>query len=133
MRDNLWLNERLNEIWELFFSDIVKKNNIKIRFLGKWKNKFGHIKKLKDGSSEIVINGLFKNEKIPDYIVDLTIAHEVVHYLHGFNSPYPRKYRYPHQGGVVRKELISRGLKVPLKLERRFLKQDWRIICKEFL
>lgn len=133
MRDNLWLSERLNEIWNVFFSDITKLNNVKIRFVGRWKNKFGHIKKLKDGSSEIVINGFFMDERIPDYIVDLTIAHEIVHYMHGFNSPYPKKFRYPHQGGVVRKELISRGFKVPLKIERRFLKQDWEVICKELL
>jgi hypothetical protein len=133
MRDNIWLSGRLNEIWEVFFSDVTKLNEIKVRFLGRWKNKFGHIKKLKDGSSEIVINGLFKDEKIPDYIVDLTIAHEIVHYMHGFNSPHERKFRYPHQGGVVRKELLARGFKIPLKIERRFLKQDWRTICKELL
>ncbi len=106
MRDNIWLSKRLSEIWDVFFSDISKLNEVSIRFVGKWKNKFGHIKKLKDGSSEIVINGLFKDSKIPDYIIDLTIAHEIVHYLHGFNSPYPKKFRYPHQGGVVRKELL---------------------------
>ncbi len=133
MRDNEWLKTRLNEIWSLFFSDIIRKNDVLVRFKGRWKNKFGHIKKLKDGSSEIVINGFFKDEKIPEYIIDLTIAHELVHYLHGFSSPYERKFLYPHQGGVVRKELIKRGFKVPLKLERRFLKQEWISICKEFL
>lgn len=133
MRNNEWLKNRLNEIWNLFFSDVVKKNEVLIRFKGRWKNKFGHIKKLKEGSSEIVINGLFNDEKIPEYIIDLTIAHELVHYMHGFSSPYERKYQYPHKHGVVRKELIKRGFKVPLKLERRFLKQDWRTICKELL
>ena len=133
MRDELWLNKRLGEIWDVFFSDVVKLNEVKIRFLGKWKNKFGHIKLLKDKSSEIVINGLFKNERIPDYIVDLTIAHEIVHYMHGFNSPHKKAFRYPHQGGVVRKELLKRGFKVPLKIERRFLKEDWEVICKELL
>lgn len=133
MRDNLWLSDRLEEIWKVFFSDVVKLNEVKIRFLGRWKNKFGHIKKLKDKSSEIVINGLFKDEKIPEYLVDLTIAHEIVHYMHGFNSPYPKQFRYPHQGGIVRKELIERGFKIPLKIEKRFLKTDWRVICKELL
>ena len=133
MRDNIWLSGRLNELWEVFFSDVVKLNEVKIRFLGRWKNKFGHIKKLKDGCSEIVINGLFKDEKIPDYIVDLTIAHEIVHYMHGFNSPHKQKFKFTHQGGVVRKELLTRGFKIPLKIERRFLKQDWRVICKELL
>lgn len=133
MRDELWLNKRLDEIWNVFFSDVAKLNEVKIRFLGKWKNKFGHIKRLKDKSSEIVINGLFKDERIPDYIVDLTIAHELVHYMHGFNSPHKKMFMYPHQGGIVRKELLKRGFKVPMKIERRFLKEDWRTICKELL
>ena len=133
MRDNLWLSGRLEELWKVFFSDVVRLNEVKVRFLGKWKNKFGHIKRLKDKSSEIVINGLFKDEKIPDYIVDLTIAHEIVHYMHGFNSPHKRQFKYPHQGGIVNKELKRRGFGVPLKIEKRFLKQDWEVICKELL
>ena len=73
-RDNEFLKNKLELIWERF-SDVERKNNINIRFKGKWKNKFGHIKKLKDGDSEIVINGYFRDQKIPEYIIDLTIAH----------------------------------------------------------
>jgi len=129
MRDDEWLKEKLNQIWNLLFSDVEKKNNVVVSFKGKWKNKFGHIKLLKNKNTEIAVNSLFKNEIVPEFIIDLTLAHELVHYMHGFNSPYERQYKYPHQGGIVRKELIKRGFGHSLRLERKFLK-EWREIYK---
>ncbi len=126
MRDNIWLHQRLEQIWQLLFTEVEKKNNVTIRFKGKWKNKFGHIKRLKDGSSEIVINHYFQQEHIPEYIVDLTIAHELVHYMHGFNSPHPKLYKHPHAGGIVDRELKRRGFGHLLKQERAWIKSDWR-------
>ncbi len=131
MRDNNFLRERLEYIWSNAFNDVERKNKINIRFKGKWKNKFGHIKKIKDEGSEIVINGYFKNSIVPEYIVDLTIAHELVHYSHGFNSPLPRLYKHPHKGGIVNKDLKKRGFSEVLKLERKWIKEEWRKIIKE--
>ena len=130
MRDDEFLRNRLEEVWQKGFLDIEKKNNINIRFKGRWKNKFGHIKKLKSGDSEIVVNGYFKNEAVPDYILELTIAHELVHYSHGFNSPLPKLYSHPHKGGVVNKDLKKRGFGHLLKLERQWIKNEWRNIAK---
>ena len=133
MRDDEYLKNKLEDIWKVAFFDVEKKNHIKIRFKGNWKNKFGHIKKLRNGDSEIVINGYFKQEKIPDYIIDLTIAHELVHYSHGFNSPLPRLYKHPHKGGVVNKELKKRGFSHLVKLEKKWVKEEWRpLVQKEF-
>ena len=130
MRDVEFLKSKLELIWQSGFLDVEKKNNINIKFKGRWKNKFGHIKKLKTGDSEIVINGYFKDEKVPDYIIDLTIAHELVHYSHGFNSPLPRLYSHPHKGGIVNKDLKKRGFGSLLKLERPWIKNEWRGIVK---
>ena len=133
MRDDEFLKIRLDYIWQLAFLDIKKKNKIHIKFKGKWKNKFGHIKKLKNCDSEIVVNGYFRNEKIPDYIIDLTIAHELVHYSHGFNSPLPKLYSHPHKGGVVNKDLKKRGFSSLIKLERKWVKNEWKeIVENEF-
>ena len=49
------------------------------------------------------------NEIIPEYIIDLTLAHEMIHYMHGFNSPLPKQFRHPHAGSVVDRELKKRG------------------------
>src|SRR3989344_197168 len=104
MRDNAWLAQKLNELWANYFPDVERRNNVFIRFKGRWKNKFGHIKQLKTKDTEVCVNGLFSNESVPEYIIDLTIAHEVVHYSHGFQSPHEKRFEYPHQGGIVRKE-----------------------------
>ena len=126
MRDDRFLKEKLDYIWESGFSDVEKLNHVKIRFKGKWKNKFGHIKKLKTGDSEIVVNGFFRDERVPEFIIFLTIAHELVHYSHGFNSPLPRLHRHPHKGGIVNKDLKKRGFSELIKLERKWIKEEWR-------
>lgn len=129
MRDNNFLTQRLSQIWSLLFEDTPKLNNVVIKFKGSWKNKFGHIKKLgKD--TEIAINNLFKNEIVPEYIIDITIAHELIHYMHGFNSPIKRKYKHPHKGGIVTKELKNRGFLSMLKREKLFVKKEWPKIYK---
>jgi len=130
MRNDLWLQERFNKIWETLFTDIERKNNVLVKFKGRWKNKFGHIRLLKDKSSEIVINSLFKHEKIPEFIIDLTLAHELVHYSHGFNSPLEKKYKHPHKGNIINKELAKRGFGEMLRKEKDFIKKEWPLLFK---
>ncbi len=131
MRDDEFLKQRLDAMWEFLFPDVKKANIVVIRFKGKWRNKFGHIKRLNNGDSEIVINSHFKNEKIPEYIIDTTIAHELVHYMHGFNSSLPRMHKHPHKGGIVNKELKKRGFGNMISLERKWVRNEWRNIVKE--
>lgn len=128
MRDQIWLESRLDNIWKVLMPEIERKNRVIVRFKGKWKNKFGHIKKLEDGSSEIVVNSLFRHLDVPEYIIDTTIAHELVHYMHGFQSPYPRLYRHPHQGNIVNRELNKRGFEMLLKLEKDWIKTNWKSV-----
>lgn len=129
MRDDSWLESRFSQIWQLFFPDVEKKN-VLIRWKGRWKNKFGHIKSTKKGS-EIAINSLFKDPRIPEDIIKLTIAHEIIHYMHGFHSNLPKKYNHPHKHGVVDKELISKGFGYALKFEKEWYKTEWLNLYKE--
>ncbi|MBS3172397.1 hypothetical protein J4438_02365 [Candidatus Woesearchaeota archaeon] len=128
MRDQIWLESRLDNIWKVLMPEVERKNKVIIRFKGRWKNKFGHIKKLNDGSSEIVVNSFFRHLDIPEYIIDTTIAHELVHYMHGFQSPYPRQYKHPHKGNIVNKELNKRGFEMLLKLEKEWIKTNWKSV-----
>lgn len=129
MRDNYWLAQRLEQIWHLLFPEVEKKNRVVIKFKGRWKNKFGHIEK-KGRNSEIVINGHFMDDRIPEFIVDLTIAHELIHYMHGFNSPHKQLFKHPHKGGVVRKELLKRGFGHMLRKEKDFIKREWPLFLR---
>jgi hypothetical protein len=134
MRDDEFLNERLEAIWKLLFNDVPKLNSVVIKFKGKSKNKFGHIAR-KGRDTEIVVNELFRFDDIPEYIIDLTIAHELSHYAHGFNSPLKQKYKHPHKGGVVTKEMTLRGFEKVIKMEKMFFRKEWPKIydrLKEF-
>ena len=128
-RNQEWLESRLEQIWNLLFIDVPRKNSVIIKFRGRSKYRFGHIT-LKGEDTLIIINSLFKNELVPEYIIDVTIAHELVHYMHGFHSPLPRLYKYPHQGNIVNKELIKKGFGHMLKLEKLWVKNNWENIYK---
>jgi len=125
MRDDEWIATLFHKIWDERFPDIKKRNNVLIRWKGRWKNKFGHIKRLKNKDSEIAINSLFRDEKVPEFVIELTIAHEIVHYMHGFQSPHPKLFKHPHKGGVVDKELKLRGYSEEIRKERYWYKKVW--------
>jgi predicted metal-dependent hydrolase len=128
MRNDEWLEKRLEKIWQILIPDVERLNQVSICFRGKWKTKFGDIKKLKDGSTRVRVNGLFKHEEIPEYIIDTTIAHELIHYMHGFSSPHQKQFNHPHKGGVVNKELKKRGFGLMLNLEKKWVKENWEKI-----
>ena len=132
MRDDEWLEQRFDQLWSLFFPDVEKKN-ISIRWKGKWKNKFGHITTNKDKKREIAINKLFKNLQVPEDVIKLTIAHEIVHYSHGFHSHLPRLHKHPHLGGIVEKDLKKRGFSYMLKKEKEWQKNEWFNLYKELM
>lgn len=110
-RDNRWLRDQLESIWKRYFPDVEKKNTVMIKF-GRWaKYQFGVISYDKRKNiSTITINRMFAQASVPVNVVEHTIAHELVHYSHGFSSPHKRQHRYPHHGGIVNKDLVRRGL-----------------------
>lgn len=110
-RNDNWLLSRLDFIWTKCFSDVPQTNKVFIRFGRYSKYRLGSIlldKKTK--SSQITITSMFKDLKIPSEVVDHTIGHELIHYTHGFSSVQPRLHRYPHAGGVVKREMEARGM-----------------------
>ncbi len=111
IRNNSWLLARLDYLWTNYFSDISQDNPVFISF-GKYsKFRLGSIKyDSRKGSSMITITSMFKDPKIPVEVVDHTIAHELCHYTHGFSSPKAQLHKYPHSGGVIKRELTERNL-----------------------
>lgn len=148
-RTNLWLAERMYNLWEEHFADVPRTNIVLIKFgrssssqLGsiKWANRTTRIKSLLRRKSireyaeaqddkritVITVTKRFKDPNIPEYVVDSTIAHEMVHYTHGFSSPLKQRYRHPHKGGLIRKELEARGLGELYRDAKKWLKDNWR-------
>ena len=84
---------------------------MRVNYGATWKTRLGLITLSDDrATSYIQVNSLVRMREVPDYITNITIAHELVHYAHGFGSPLPRRYKHPHRGGVVKRELLRRGL-----------------------
>ena len=131
MRDEEWLATLLHEVWDTKFPEVKKRNNVVTRWKGNWKNKFGHIRRLKNKDTEIAINTLFQDARVPKFIVELTLAHELVHYMQGFHSPYPKMFKHPHKGGVVNKELKLRGYSEEIRKEREWFKKEWITLYNE--
>lgn len=110
-RGDVWLQSRLDYLWENFFQDIAVVNPVKIGFGRFSKFRLGSIKMdPRTKVSYITITSMFRDTKIPVEVVDQTIAHELCHYTHGFSSTHVRKHSKPHSGGVIKKELSERGL-----------------------
>lgn len=139
IRDNNWLIDRLADIWYRYFPDIEQTNKVIIQFGRRSRTRLGSIcmsgwrdqvKSAPKGTSVITITGYFKNPVVPIYVIEATIGHELVHYAHGFHSPRPQLYRYPHQGGVVDKELRQRAMGEILKQQRSWLKKEWPLIIR---
>lgn len=123
VRTDQWLISRLDYIWTKHFEDIPQTNRVFIRFGRFARFRLGSIKfdkKTKD--TIITMTGLFKNPAIPQAVVDHTIAHELVHYTHGFSSPNSRLFKYPHVGGVVRKEMSQRGMEHLYESYKKWIK-----------
>jgi hypothetical protein len=123
-RDNAWLLSRLDNLWLNYFSDVEKGNPVTIRFGRYSKFRLGSIKlSRRTKKSFITITGMFKKKDIPEEVIDQTIAHELVHYAHGFSSFRPRLHKYPHAGGVVNKELKKRGMEYLVKAYKSWVKK----------
>lgn len=127
-RDDKWLFQQLDEVWETFFPDMPQDNDVRIVWGRKARQRLGSISrdKTNDAGTLITINSLFKDDQIPEFVVQATIAHELAHYAHGFHSPIERKFDKPHEGGVVHKELDDRGARKLEVMSKKWLKENWR-------
>jgi hypothetical protein len=135
MRTNEWLENRFEYIYRKYFTDLEAPNQIEIKWGRRSRRQLGCIKRERpktladhfksDFVTIIVINSLFKDENIPEYVIDSIIAHEMSHYAHGFNSPLPQKHTHPHKGGVIKKELRERGIHELEKKQKHWIKENW--------
>ncbi|GCE11097.1 hypothetical protein [Tengunoibacter tsumagoiensis] len=116
----------LNQIWQLYFSDVPRVNEVYIDYCYPWKSRLGLIRLSVDNSLTFIgINTLLQLPQVPDYVLTTTIAHELVHYTHGFGSPLPRRWKHPHANHVVDRELEHRSLGESLAWCNEWIDQCW--------
>lgn len=123
-RDDNWLLQRFGFIWSKYFADVAQINPVFVKFGRYSKLRLGSIKlNRKSGKSLITITSMFKDQSIPVEVVDHTLAHELIHYTHGFSSIITRLHKYPHAGGVVNQEMKKRGMANLVESYKRWMKQ----------
>jgi hypothetical protein len=132
-RDEIWLQQLLDDTWDKYFADVPQENIVRIVFGKRAKRQLGSIRlDPKDPTTSIItMNGLFRSSEIPEFIVQSTLVHELIHYAHGFNSPLAQKHAHPHAGGVIRAEYAERGLESLYVRQKRWLKANWPAIVRQ--
>jgi hypothetical protein len=134
-RDEAWLQGILDKIWDNYFPEVQQVNDVRMVFGRRTKRRLGSISLDPSDrkTSIITMNGLFRREDVPEYVVEATIFHELTHYAHGFNSPLDQAQAHPHAGGVMRREFAERGLLELYLQQKRWLKTNWPgILTQEF-
>ncbi|MDE3073931.1 MAG: hypothetical protein KGJ86_00755 [Chloroflexota bacterium] len=125
-RDNHWLRRQLDHIWSTWFADVDRVNPVSIRFVRPWRTRLAVIYLTNnDSESFIGVNGLLSDQQVPYSICLVAIAHELVHYCHGFGSRHPQRYKHPHRGNVVARELARRGLARQLDFYEQWTTNRW--------
>lgn len=116
----------LTHVWREYFRDIPRANEVQIAYRYPWKTRLGLIRMTLDETvSCIGINALLQHPHVPDYILIVTIAHELAHYAHGFGSPLPCLHTHPHAGNVVNRELERRGLRDYVQRSEEWIDKFW--------
>ncbi len=128
-RDAAWLQNRIDLIIKNHFSDVAQGYPITVSFGIRAQYRFGTIS-AKGGKCFIRMNYLFTDPEVPDFVIDETLAHELVHYAHGFGSGLPRLYEHPHQGGVIDIEFAKRGLLGVHHQAEEWRKRNWETFYK---
>jgi hypothetical protein len=116
----------LDWLWQHYFNDIVRVNEVFINYCYPWKSRLGLIRLALDKTHSFIgLNSLLQLSQVPECVLITTIAHEMVHYTHGFGSPLPRIYKYPHANGVVDRELERRELGACLRCCNEWIDKYW--------
>jgi hypothetical protein len=126
VRSQAWLEAALHDIWSRHFDDVPVANVVRITYSGPSKTRLGWIALSESGQfTTIGINRLLRFPEVPEDVCIVTIAHEVVHYSHGFGSPLQQRHADPHAGGVVERDLEYRGLAGALARYYGWSSREW--------
>jgi hypothetical protein len=135
LRDEIWLQELFDTAWDTYFADVPQVNDVRVVFGRRAKRRLGSISLDPNDRtvSIITMNGLFRLEEVPEYVVLSTMIHELTHYAHGFNSPLAQAQAHPHAGGVMRREFAERGALALYQEQKKWLKANWpALLAREF-
>ncbi len=124
MRTDEWLEQRFQTLLRRHFYDVNLVNPVDVSYGIRARRRLGSIA-LANGRSVIRINRLLAEQAVPVYVVDATLGHEMAHYVHGFGSTLPRRYRHAHRGSVVDIEMDNRGMQEIRLQAHIWVEENW--------
>jgi hypothetical protein len=132
VRDQAWLVDQLNTVWGTWFPDVDRVTPVSIRYVRPWKRRLAVIYLTDDDRRTFIgVNRLLRDPRVPYTVFLVTLAHELAHYAHGFGSHHPRRYRHPHRGNVIQRELTRRGLADELRFYTEWTNDSWFDLLEE--
>lgn len=134
MPSDVSLTRKTAELCREYFPDKKISNLLVVRWAKPWKTKLGHIRPLKDTGfgSLIEINSILADPRVPEFVLDVTLLHELIHYFQGFGSNQPRNQRHPHRGGAVTKEFAQFGWQELLNKQDQWVKENFAKLYWEY-
>ena len=121
MPTDAFLAKKTAQLCREYFPHRTISNLLAVRWSKPWKSKLGHIKPLKNTAfgSLIEINSLLSDPRVPEFVLEVTLLHELIHYFQGFASNQARTQLHPHRGGAVTKEFAQFGWQELLKKQEK--------------
>ena len=135
MLSDSFLTKKTAQLCREYFPQKQISNLLVVRWGKAWQTKLGHIKPYQQNTqfgSLIEINAVLNDERIPEFVVEATILHELIHYFQGFGSNQPRTQRHPHQGGVIEKEFAKFGWQEIAQKQDTWIHANFARYWKEF-
>ncbi len=131
---DLFLTKKTAELCREHFPNRQISNLLVCRWGKAWRTKLGHIKPLKNVQfgSLIEINAILADPRVPEFVLEATLLHELIHYFQGFGSNHPRERRHPHRGGAVTNEFKQFGWEELLKKQQKWVKENFSKVYFEF-
>jgi hypothetical protein len=134
MPSDQFLAKKTAELCREHFSGHKISNLLVCRWGKAWKTKLGHIKPLKrvNYGSLIEINAILADPRVPEFVLEATLLHELIHYFQGFGSNRPREKMHPHRGGAVTNEFKKFGWEELLQKQEKWIKENFAKIYLEY-
>jgi len=121
-RINLDLERILGEFRQIL--QLPEEIQITIKIGRKARRVLGSVK-LVSGISRITISRFLCDFRVPEFVLQEVILHELIHIKTGHGSTLQKEYQHAHRGGVIRKEMKEVGQEELFLQSDEWVKANW--------
>jgi predicted metal-dependent hydrolase len=125
-------NESLKNIVSKYEKELEISEDVKIKITwGRAAKRILGSVRLKNGISVIKISKYLGDPKVPEFVLEEVILHELIHIKTGHGSVTEKKYKHAHRGGIIKKEMAQVGHEDLYLKSNAWLKENWFSYLKQ--